>query len=603
MKKKNSGKDKQQEKAKTGTGRKNAGKTIAEGSPAESFKPSRTSTDIICALAAAAVIVVHFIVLASFFRPATSNMDSHGYYKQARLLTEKGRTYEVKESRAQYTGYTWRNSSEDRYDNLWPVGFPAILAAVRAAFGPEGAYWADPVMAALALAAFYVLCRALLGPGWALAALAVFVLNPLFNQHIQYRYSHIAALLMFIASMAFIEAGWNRKRAFLWLFAAGFFAGYLPSIRLLECLLGPPLFLYVAARAVKEKPFWKKPVAFAAGAAIPIAAFCVWNHLTYGAFWRTGYSVFEYGEMGIFSTQYLALYSLSYIQKLLGEGGGFALALGILGIVWLCSRRETWLMGALLTALAIPFMLVQMSFTIHPNPGATRYFLPMMPLFALAAVWMLKELSDEKAAMGALLAATLIALSALWGVPQAKYSLNMLKTRQNALSGISDMLERNVPRGSVVVAEEVVAQHLDTLGYWKIADATLLVEDRERRYGNMPQNYKIAAFASDLREWAGDDGRIFWIGKDSVERKIGPALGGGARLEPVAEIIFEKNQYLTDSDYALRTRNRTSPSLPPFLKRGCFNFDLGAQGRLDMMFAALLDGSPVALYEVSGLTR
>ncbi|HPN94610.1 MAG TPA: hypothetical protein PLS19_08610, partial [bacterium] len=243
----------------------------------------------------------------------------------------------------------------------------------------------------------------------------------------------------------------------------------------------------------------------------------------------------------------------------------------------------------------------QMSFTIHPNPGATRYFLSMMPLFTLAAVWMLKDLSGGKAAMGALLAATLIALSALWGVPQAKYSLNTLKTRQNALSGIADMLEQNVPRGSVVVADEVVAQHLDVLGYWKVAEATLLVEDRERRYGNMPQNYKIAAFASDLREWAGDGGRIFWVGKDAVERRIGPFLGGGSRLEPVADITFEKNPYLIDSDFALRTRNRTSPNLPPILKRGCFNFDLGAQGRLDMAFASLLDGSPVNLYEITGL--
>ncbi|HOY62496.1 MAG: hypothetical protein BWY28_02370 [bacterium ADurb.Bin236] len=601
MKKKKAGKDKQQEKAKAGPGGKNEREKTVAGSSAESGKPTRISTDVICAVAAAAVIIAHFIIVATCFRPATSNMDSHGYYKQARLIAEKGRTYEIKESRAQYTGYTWRNSSEERYDNLWPVGFPAILATVRAAFGPEGAYWADPVMAALALAAFYLLCRALIGPGWALAALAVFVLNPLFNQHIQYRYSHIAALLMLMASMAFIEAGWNKKRAFLWLFAAGFFAGYLPSIRLLECFLGPPLFLYVAARALKEKPFWKKPAAFAAGAAVPIAAFCVWNHLTYGAFWRTGYSVFEYGEMGIFSIEYLALYSLSYIQKLLGEGGGFALSLGALGIVWLCSRRETWLTGALLAALAIPFTLVQMSFTIHPNPGATRYFLSMMPLFTLAAVWMLKDLSGGKAAMGALLAATLIALSALWGVPQAKYSLNTLKTRQNALSGIADMLEQNVPRGSVVVADEVVAQHLDVLGYWKVAEATLLVEDRERRYGNMPQNYKIAAFASDLREWAGDGGRIFWVGKDAVERRIGPFLGGGSRLEPVADITFEKNPYLIDSDFALRTRNRTSPNLPPILKRGCFNFDLGAQGRLDMAFASLLDGSPVNLYEITGL--
>jgi len=550
----------------------------------------------ICMAAAAAIVIIHFLILASFFKPAASGLDSHGYIKQSRSGGATGRNFEVAESRAQFTGYTWRPSVvKGRYDNLWPSGFPAILAATRIVFGAEAVYWVNPIMATLALAAFFLFCRERIGPRWSLAALTLFAINPVFNQHIHYNYSHIAVLFFLMISLALAARGLRAERSALLLLTAGLSAGCIPSIRMIESIFVPAIFLYIVIKSDSHK--WRRAAAFASGAALPIIAFCVWNQIIYGAFWKTGYSLFYDDISSMFSFKYLALYSLGYIQKLLGEGLGFAFAPGILGIVFLCARRATWKEGFLFALIVLPLMLLQISYLFHPAPEMMRFFIPAFPLLSLASVWLLKELTSGKRKQGIALAAALIVLSAIWGLPQAKYSLNTLKFRQNALSGIAEMIEENVPRGSVVIADEVVAQHLDALGYWKVADANLLTEDRQRLYGRTTPQNRVAAFEKDALDWAGESGRVFWVGKENAERTFSPYLNS-TRMSPKAEMILEDNLYLRESDFAIRARNRKSPNSPPILKRGCGNFDMGALGRFELMFAALLDGSPFVLYEL-----
>jgi hypothetical protein len=571
-------------------------KTPADAALGKLTAKAMNPPGIIYSAAAAFIILIHFLILLFFFRPASSGLDSHGYLKQSRLIATEGRNFEIVESRAQFTGYTWRPDGKgERYDNLWPSGYPAILAASRVMFGAKAVYWVNPIMAALALAAFFLLCREWIGPRWSIVALILFSLNPVFNQHIHYNYSHIAVLFFLMTSLSLIARGLRDERSALWLFAAGTLAGCIPSIRMIESLFGLAMFLYIIIKSDAHK--LRRSIAFATGAAFPIIAFLAWNQHSYGAFWKTGYSFFYSDVSGMFSVKYLALYSLGYIQKLLGEGLGFALTPGILGIVFLCARRATWKEGALFAALVIPLSLLQLSYLFHPAPEMMRFFIPVFPILILAGAWMLKELVSGRRTQGIALASALIVLSAIWSLPQAKYSLNNLQFRQNALSGVARMLDENVPRGSVIIADEVVAQHLDALGFWKVADATLLSEDRHSLYGRTPQHKKMAVFEKDVLDWAGDGGRVFWVGKESVERFYAPYLSA-SRMTPKAELVIEENPYLKESDFAIRIRNRKSPDSPPLLKRGCSNFDMGALGRFELMFAALLDGSPLVLYEL-----
>ncbi len=286
-----------------------ASKAAVENTPADAALSTLTANamkppEIIYSAAAAFIILIHFLILFSFFRPAASGLDSHGYLKQSRLIATEGRNFEVVESRAQFTGYTWRPSLvKGRYDNPWPAGFPATLAATRIVFGAKAVYWANPIMASLALVAFFLFCRERIGPRWSLAALILFAINPVFNQHIHYNYSHIAVLFFLMMSLALAVRGLRAERSALLLLAAGLSAGCIPSMRMIESIFVPAIFLYILIKSDSNK--CRRSAAFASGAALPIIAFCVWNQIIYGAFWKTGYSLFYNDISSMFSVKYL----------------------------------------------------------------------------------------------------------------------------------------------------------------------------------------------------------------------------------------------------------------------------------------------------------
>lgn len=553
----------------------------------------------VCEFALAVLLVaVHFAAVMSYFEPAISNLDSNGYYKQARLIAAKGRNYEETESRAQFVGYTWRKTGENRYYSLWPSGFPAILAAVYRLFGPEAMLWVNPIMASLSLMALFLICRAWIGQWWGLAAAALTAINPSFNLHALFGYSHIAVIFFLLWSLYFLtrrrEAG-----APLNLFFAGLFAGVIPSIRLLDSLFGPALFLYVLLYFRRGRGSWRGPAAFAAGAALPITALCVWNQLMFGAFWKTGYSLYRYSFLSVFKWEYFQAYALPFLEKLLGEGGGFVFALGITGIAYLCARRDTWREGVLLAVLVVPMSLLYMAYFPSPSPESMRFLLPTFPLYAIGGVWLLGFLCERRSAAAAVVVGVLLFLTACWGLPQSHYTLKQLELRNKALADVAHTLSRRVPRGSVVIADELLCQHLDILGYWRLADTTVLYRKRFQVYGNAGFPQAVGAFERDVRDWAGAGGRVYLVGKEQLMRGYIGQLARGNILTRVADVSMPDTSYLRNSDMATRARYPGSTECGSKLKRGCFNFDLGAHGRMEPMYNYLLSGYPVVIYELT----
>ena len=74
----------------------------------------------------AALVVMHFLFLASFFEPAISTPDANGYMAQARLIAQKGRSDLAVESPAQYVGDHWMPTEKGRYYGQYPPGLPAL---------------------------------------------------------------------------------------------------------------------------------------------------------------------------------------------------------------------------------------------------------------------------------------------------------------------------------------------------------------------------------------------------------------------------------------------------------------------------------------------
>ena len=107
----------------------------------------------------ALLLGVHFLVLAFFFEPAISTPDANGYFAQARLIADEGRTDIAVESPSQYVGDHWMPVGEGHYYGQYPPGLPALLALVYRPLGPSASLWVIPLMGTLSLLALFLVAR------------------------------------------------------------------------------------------------------------------------------------------------------------------------------------------------------------------------------------------------------------------------------------------------------------------------------------------------------------------------------------------------------------------------------------------------------------
>ena len=181
----------------------------------------------------ALLLGVHFLVLVFFFEPAISTPDANGYFAQARLIADEGRTDIVVESPSQYVGDHWMRVGEGRYYGQYPPGLPALLALVYRPLGPWASLWVIPLMGTLSLLALFLVVRDWLGPGWGLVAAALMAVNPFANAHALGADSH-TAVCFFLMWGFFGYLRWERTRSAWWAALAGFCLGMIPTIRYAE---------------------------------------------------------------------------------------------------------------------------------------------------------------------------------------------------------------------------------------------------------------------------------------------------------------------------------------------------------------------------------
>ena len=477
----------------------------------------------LAALAAAA----HFALLMQYFEPAAAARDAQAYFGQARLLAHTGRLCMNAESPIQYVGYHWTQTGPNTYCGKYPPGLPVILAGARRVAGANAMLTVNPVLASASLALVFLICNAWSGAGWGFLAMLLLAANPLTNKHALYGDSHTASAFFLLLAI-WLAVSWTRSRRLPLVFAAGLAAGFIPSIRYSEVLFLPALAAFVLLEGRTRGDAIRNVLAFAAGAAVPLAVLCLHNHAAYGAFWKTGYA----SEAGAFGWVYFRQAFVTWPQRMLAEGGAYAFALGAFGIAAACARRGAWKQGALLAALVIPSSLMYMSF--HAAPFAPlRYLIPALPLFAIGAASFVKMLSGGRVAEGAVAAAVIASLNLYWGVPLSAQALGALRVRHRGLAMATAMLRAHAPEGSIVIADEIILQQLDSAGNWRLADEAVLLRrgrpqkapagvhesqqaltSRDRfliqRYASPAPQQLLGVFEEDVRAWA-HTRRVFWL--------------------------------------------------------------------------------------------
>ncbi|MEW6104227.1 MAG: glycosyltransferase family 39 protein [bacterium] len=504
-------------------------------------------------------VVIHFVFLVCYFEPAISTPDAQGYFVQAKLIAKQGRTYLEPESILQYIGPHWRHTSNNRYFATFPPGLPLILAIVYKIFGPKAALLLNPLMASLSLVGLFLLCRLWLGESWALLAIALMAINPFANEHALFGDSHTAVVFFLIWALFFLFQ-WEKTHSPWLAFITGLFIGVIPTIRYPEVLFCFAFGVFVLLHLQRDKVFWHSLIAGAIGALIPLGILCIRNQIVFGVFWKTGYTILR-GADAFFAWNYFVDNSLPYLQKIMSEGCGLIFGLGVIGITTLCARYHTWKQGMLFALLVLPITSVYMSYYWKPDPQSMRYLLPTFPIYTIAGVWLLRQISEDRRLSAWASSIVLLLITIFWGLPQSLSSMRYLKKQNGVLAEVTNVVERYISAGSILITNEGISQHLDFIGHWRLVDASVLNSLYQRpprmfaqshniappnayrnieaglKYGNLAGSGLIDLFLDDVWQWAKMSRKaVYLIAKEKQINALKWHLLPEDRLVTIAEI-------------------------------------------------------------------
>jgi hypothetical protein len=484
-----------------------------------------------CTISVVLLATAHFALLLQYFSPGIFSPDANGYFKQARLLAETGSTSFSLEKPLQYVNTHWVSSDHRTYYSQYPPGLAWLSAPGYLLGKTTGALLVNPLLASLSLLGVFWLARRWgLSQGWALIPAVLLAMNPAFNEHALWEGSHIAVLFCLVFG-ALALTKWGETNSPSWGMVAGLLWGMIPAIRYPEALYGLAVAVFALLHFKRDKRYAVGVVALFIGAAVPLSALAIRNHLAFDACWKTGYALT--GEQTAFSWADLSRNHLNYLQALRDEGLGWLAGVGVAGLGLMVFRRELRRYGILSLLTIVPIVLLYMSY--YWSMGVLRFLLPIVPLLMIAGVFLLAQLAET--ARGAAMAATgtLLLLLAIEQVPQSRQRLVGCREQGREIVEVTRLLAKTAPPGAIVIAPERIAAHLDVVGTWRLVDENALRGERgfggggEGEVGpRVAQRGRILELAQiyggglsvaawqDIVQWSGRKQQIFWIGEKAT---------------------------------------------------------------------------------------
>ena len=289
-------------------------------------------------------------------------------------------------------GYAWVNSPEHPAHNRYPPGYPLLLAAAQALTGTTG----DPLGAilpsklvtaatlALALVALWRFARSRLSPAWAVAALALFALDPVPIRFAVQVMSDVPYVPVLLAALLWAERTHRRPETWRWALLGALLAlgAYVRSIGLPAAagvlvwawLTAPRSRALVATAAFVAllAPWWARDAALAGG----------WRYLE-----ELTSATYTDPDAGTVSAGGLLARAADNLAFVLGKPAAFgplgllAAAAGALLLV-IGARRSAQLRGGAAEWAAAAVCASVLLWPIKTG----RYLLPVIPLLGVYAV-------------------------------------------------------------------------------------------------------------------------------------------------------------------------------------------------------------------------
>lgn len=486
------------------------------------------------------------LFLHARFAPAISAPDANGYWAQGSRMAVKGQTWFVPETDPEYVGMHWLVTERGRYHSRYPAGLPVVIAVWYRLFGAEASVLVNPFLSLVALLGFWLLLRVHVGGVWALCGLAVLAGTPSFMRHALTCDSHMAVTALLIWGILLLTL-WSRQ-GHLWQAAlSGLILGCIPTVRYPEVLfaVGAGVFLLCHLR---RRRWWLHVGVAVLGALIPIVPLLVYNHLAFGAFWRTAYALSN--EQTGFGWGYLGDHFIQYVRTIQGEGVGPFFGVGIVGAVAMFGMRKMRAFCILLALLVVPTTLLYMAYYWGPeghSAATMRFVLPTFPCYIAAGVCALDYLFRTSGPMlNSAVAVVLVVLQVLWGTIHAVSDSARDAHTRECLAVITRGLAEAADSGDVVMGRQSILQHLDFVQRWKLADIGVLdgrggrmrrmpgeldsdtpsprqaekAKIESAKYAGMTDQEREDAVAQDLRAWAGE-GRVLFVGTEEELAAVG----------------------------------------------------------------------------------
>jgi len=310
----------------------------------------------------------------------------------------------------------------------------------------------------------------------------------------------------------------------------GLFIGIIPTIRYSEFLFTIAFIIFII---LNLKKISKSSIFTAiAGFLIPTFALSIRNQLAFGGFWKTGYSLAQESH---FAFSNIINNALPYLQKLIFEGLGIVFILGVIGIVILYKKKELRIKAIFFTLLIIPITLLYMSYFWKPDPQAMRFLLPTFLLYVITTIWMFSLIKDKK--LTKIFITLLLITTVFWGLPQSILMMKQQKDNNEHLTVITKRIKREIEKKNIIITYEGIAQQLDLIGDWYLADISILSTilpkphsnapsvrsspqrplrniDARERYSDLRDRDLYNMFKKDILSWAGNNKKVYFIIKE-----------------------------------------------------------------------------------------
>ena len=521
----------------------------------------------------------HLLFLLRFFAPAISTPDAQGYFTQGRIIATQRQTFFIPENNLQYIGPHWRSPDGQRYFTAFPPGFSCLIAIVYKLFGANSAFLVNPILASISLLIFFFLCKNWLSNSWALIATFFLSLIPFYNGHALFGDSHTSLIFFFLIALLFLIKVIKTDNYIyplrplvpygVYAIISGIAMGIVPTIHYGEFVLCIVFLFYLFWLFYTKKISLRTYISFIIGILIPLIPLGVRNHIAFGKFWITGYSLMN-NTQELVGFNYLIEHFIPILVMLATAGMGVLFLFSIGGFIKLLKNSDTKSIAVYFLSSVVILTFVYMAYSAPPDGQTMRYLLPTFPVYTLTAVYFISHLKGRYKIIFLSIA---LLVSIPWGVRGSLQAVKPLYMHNSVLADITKAVERNIEAKSIIITYEGICQNLDLYGKWKLIDISILLRSNALR-GRRPMKLMRNEYASkvynslcgdefkdqlikDLNQWSGK--KIFIVTYEDEIEMLNRLIGDRFNIAKKSSIEISN---LPALEFMLTRKTRRMPHYP-----------------------------------------